>query len=159
LLAVLLDHNALRTDVDRKGPAELLRLGECRVALEQFEVLRAQELDDPRLARAGLLGVDPLAILEVERALADEADVGNARLLAAPVAIRVGGPPGDGAQLQLAIVDRLVDGPLTGLLVAGHVEPLARLGVDLAGLRVWPGRGDEIGVLRHDAVLLAEPDD
>src|SRR5262249_6873003 len=120
-LAVLLDHNALRADVDRKGPAELLRLGERRVFLEALKVLRAQDLDDARLALAGLLGIDPLAVLEVERPLADEVDVVEGRVLAAPVAVRVGGRPGDGPVLQLAVVERLVDGPLTGLLPAGHV--------------------------------------
>src|SRR5262249_23743227 len=160
LLAVLLDHNALRADLDRKGPGELLRLGERRVFLEELEVLRAQDLDDARLARAGLLGIDPLTILEVERPLADEVDVVEGRVLTAPVAVRVGGRPGDGPGLQLAVVVRLVDGPLPGLLPAGHVEPLARLGVDLAALEAArPGPRPALGVLRHDAVLPAQPDD
>src|SRR5262245_33626196 len=38
LLAVLLDDNALLADVDREGPAELLRPGERLVFLEELEV-------------------------------------------------------------------------------------------------------------------------
>ena len=84
------DHDALVADVHRHRPAHLLRLGEGRVRAQQLEILRAEQLDHASLALPGLLGIAPLAVVEVEGPAADQGDVAHGGQVAAAVAVLVG---------------------------------------------------------------------